>query len=155
MFTLAMINTCIIHVDNFYKDLLVGFTWLIPLCLRGWYLVCVYDTFGEQMSIWKLNQLRRIYCIEILLVILGATNSAYCDPSIISKWSKNYSSGNSKEKNYFKNGSRLNQFKILFQLDMLYLKLQHMEKAKFITANDFFPINYAMLYNVSVIQQNK
>lgn len=37
------------------------------------------------------------------------------------------------------------------QLDLLYLKLQHMEKTKFITANDFFPINYAMLYNVSAL----
>lgn len=42
-----------------------------------------------------------------------------------------------------------------FQLDLLYLKLQHMEKSKFITANDFFPINYAMLYNVSRLPQYK
>ncbi|XP_037050756.1 uncharacterized protein LOC119084796 [Bradysia coprophila] len=33
-------------------------------------------------------------------------------------------------------------------LDLLFLKLQHMEKTKYITANDFFPINYAMLYNM-------
>lgn len=38
-----------------------------------------------------------------------------------------------------------------FQLDLLFLKLQHMEKTKYITANDFFPINYAMLYNVSSV----
>lgn len=47
--------------------------------------------------------------------------------------------------------NRIWQILVSFQLDLLYLKLQHMEKSKFITANDFFPINYAMLYNVSEI----
>lgn len=46
----AIINSCIIHVDNLYEDLVVGLTWLIPLGLRGWYLVCVFDTFGEQVA---------------------------------------------------------------------------------------------------------
>lgn len=34
------------------------------------------------------------------------------------------------------------------QLELLLLKLQHMEKTKYISANDFFPINYTMLFNV-------
>lgn len=37
----------------------------------------------------------------------------------------------------------------IFQMELFFLKLQHMEKTKYITANDFFPINYSMLYNVS------
>lgn len=39
------------------------------------------------------------------------------------------------------------------QLELLLLKLQHMEKTKYITANDFFPINYTMLFNVNLEQR--
>lgn len=35
-------------------------------------------------------------------------------------------------------------------MDLFNLKLQHMSKFKFVTANDFFQINYPMLFNVKL-----
>lgn len=40
---------------------------------------------------------------------------------------------------------------LYFQIDFLLLKCKHLEKTKYITANDFFSINYAMLFNVNII----
>lgn len=36
------------------------------------------------------------------------------------------------------------------QFDMFTLKLMHMERCKYITANDFFDVNYSSMFNVSV-----
>lgn len=46
----ALINNCIIHVQNVYEDLLVNVLWLFPLCLRGWHLAQIYELFGEQVG---------------------------------------------------------------------------------------------------------
>lgn len=35
------------------------------------------------------------------------------------------------------------------QFDMFNLKLMHLERCKYISANGFFPINYSMMLNVS------
>lgn len=50
----ALINSCVIHVKNFYEDLLVDTSWLFPLFLRGWYLGQVYELFGNQVGVYPL-----------------------------------------------------------------------------------------------------
>lgn len=39
-----------------------------------------------------------------------------------------------------------------FQLDSFTLKLQHMKRRQYLTANDFFPMNYAMLFSVKLVR---
>lgn len=34
-------------------------------------------------------------------------------------------------------------------MDVIYLKITHMEKEKYVTANDFYPVNISMLYGVN------
>lgn len=38
---------------------------------------------------------------------------------------------------------------VCLQMDLFNLKLQHMTECKFITANDFFPIDYTMIFKVN------
>lgn len=33
-------------------------------------------------------------------------------------------------------------------MDLIFLKISHMEREKYVTANDFYPINRSMLYGV-------
>lgn len=48
----ALINSCMLNVHNFYEDLVSGLLWLVPLCLRGWYLVHVFHPFGDEVFLF-------------------------------------------------------------------------------------------------------
>lgn len=41
-----------------------------------------------------------------------------------------------------------NNLNLLVQMDLIFLKINHMEKDKYVTANDFYPVNRSMLYGV-------
>lgn len=43
----------------------------------------------------------------------------------------------------------------MFQMSLFYLKMQHVMQHKFVTANDFFPVNCYTLFNVSTISQKQ
>lgn len=48
--TYALINSCVIHVSNLVEDLVVSLLWMIPICLRVWYLVHTYESFGMKVG---------------------------------------------------------------------------------------------------------
>lgn len=134
--------------------LVIYFSWALPLCLKFGGIIVFFSRIGDVVSYMMRRVNTYIFRLKFTPIsfLTGDKNTENCDANVYWRGQANL---RMREYTTIHHTRFLPKWIVFqfeyfnFQFDMFNLKLQHMEKSKYITANDFFPINYSMLFNVS------